>query len=279
MGTYYRLVKPGIVYGNAMTAIAAFVFASAGHPRLSLLLAMLAGLSFSIAAACVVNNVLDRDIDARMERTRARAIPTGQVSVQRALLFAAALGIAGFATLFFFTNLLALLATLFGVVVYLALYTPAKRVTPHSTLIGAFAGAVPPVVGYVAVVNAFDRTALLLFLILVAWQMTHFFAIALFRVDDYREAGLPVMPVRKGVARTKALMLAYALLFAFTLFALSAVHRFSAWHAVPVGLLAAGWIALSVSGFAMHDDARWGRRMFFYSLVMLTAFCIALALA
>lgn len=279
MGTYYRLVKPGIVYGNAMTALAAFVFASQGHPHLPLLLAMLAGLSCAIAASCVVNNVLDRDIDGRMERTQARAIPAGQVSVPRALLFAAVLGVAGFATLFFFTNLRTLFVTLFGVVVYLALYTPAKRVTPHSTLIGALAGAVPPVVGYVAVVNALDRTALLLFLILVAWQMTHFFAIALFRVDDYRQAGLPVMPVREGIARTKALMLAYALLFAFTLSALSVVHRFSAWHTVPIALLAAGWIALSVSGFATHDDARWGRRMFFYSLVVLIAFSIALALA
>jgi protoheme IX farnesyltransferase len=163
MRTYYQLIKPGIVYGNAMTALAAFVFASTAPFNFPLLFATLFGLSFSIAAACVVNNIIDRDIDVHMERTKKRAIPTGQISIRKALIFAAVLGVIGFSLLFFYTNLYALFVTLFGVVVYLGLYTPLKRTTPHSTIVGALAGAVPPVVGYVAVTNELNGVAVLLF--------------------------------------------------------------------------------------------------------------------
>ncbi|HEV7121336.1 MAG TPA: protoheme IX farnesyltransferase, partial [Candidatus Paceibacterota bacterium] len=152
MRDYYRLAKPGIVYGNALPAIAAFLFASTRSGfSLLLFVAMLIGLSGCIASACVINNVIDRDIDARMERTKARAIPMKRISVRNALIFAGALLVVGCAVLFLFTNLLTLAVTLFGVFVYLCLYTPLKRISLHSTIVGAVAGAVPPVVGYVAV--------------------------------------------------------------------------------------------------------------------------------
>jgi protoheme IX farnesyltransferase len=268
--TYYRLTKPGIVYGNAITAIAAFVFASHQHIQFPLFFAMLIGLSFSIAASCVVNNVIDRDIDTRMERTSKRALATGTVSVRNALIYAFVLGTIGLGTLYLYTNILALIVTLIGVAVYIALYTPAKRMTIHSTLIGAVAGAVPPVVGYVAVTNTFDTTAFLLFVILVCWQMTHFFAISIFRFGDYQKAGLPVMPVRTSIWRTKVLMLVYAFLFSYQLGFL---------FTLPMSLLTLVWIGLGIFGLQTHDDARWARRMFFYSLVILLAFSALLALS
>jgi protoheme IX farnesyltransferase len=279
MRTYYKLCKPGIVYGNAMTALAAFVFASAGQVDALLLLAMLVGLSFSIASGCVINNVLDRDIDAHMERTKDRATTTGQVSVRNALLFAIPLGICGIAILYFFTTLLALYATLFGVVVYLGLYTPLKRVSQHSTIVGALAGAVPPVVGYGAVTNTLDGTAMLLFLILVCWQMTHFFAIAIFRKEEYQKAGLPVMPVRVGIFRTKVLMVLYAVLFSAAVLALSFVNSLTVVYTLPMAVLSAGWIGFSVSGFYTKNDRRWARSVFFYSLILLVAFSVLLALS
>jgi len=266
-----------MVYGNAMTALAVFLFASSQHPSIPLLIATLAGLSFSIASGCVFNNIIDRDIDARMERTKVRAIPTKQISVHHAFFFATALGVVGIAILFFFTTTLTLLVTLFGVFAYLALYTPAKRLTPHSTIIGALAGAVPPVVGYVAVTNMLDTTAVLLFLILVCWQMTHFFAIAIFRLNDYKSAGLPVMPVFMGIARTKVLMVVYAVLFSIAAYALFLVNGLGTFYAVSMGILSAGWIGLSLSGLYTHDDARWARRLFFYSIILLVGFSISIA--
>ncbi|MDB5195457.1 MAG: cyoE [Parcubacteria group bacterium] len=279
MKLYYRLSKPGIVYGNALTALAAFLFASSGHIDIVLLLGMLIGISASIASACVVNNVIDRDIDMHMERTKDRAIPTGRVSIPHALVFALVLAVIGFASLLLFTNLLTFAVTLFGVFVYVGLYTPLKRVTLHSTIVGALAGAVPPVVGYVAVTNRLDSIALALFLVLVCWQMVHFFAIAIFRIDDYAKANIPVMPVRIGIFRTKVAMTVYALLFGFSVYALALAGGLGLIYEVPLGILSLGWILLSLAGFRTGDDARWARRMFFYSLVILLAFCAALALS
>lgn len=277
MKTYYQLVKPGIVYGNAIPAIAAFVFASDGRVDFVLLCAMLIGLSFTIASSCVINNVMDRDIDTRMERTKMRAIPTNQVSVRNALIYATVLGLIGVGTLYFFTNTLALLVTLFGVFAYLCLYTPAKRFTRHSTIIGALAGAVPPVVGYVAVSNTLDITAFLLFTILVCWQMTHFFAISIFRIEDYRGAGLPVMAVHAGVFRTKVLMLIYAVLFSYAVFVLCFVNNLGLIYSIPISILSVGWILLAIHGLKVNDDSLWARRMFFYSIILLLVFSISLA--
>ena len=279
MGDYYRLTKPGIVYGNALTALAAFVFASRGVVDLGVLGAMLFGLMFSIASACVINNILDRDIDIHMERTKERALPMGRISVQSATIFAIVLFCIGSGLLYFFVNVLALLVTLFGVGMYLLVYTPLKRVSIHSTIVGALAGAVPPVVGYVAVTNAFDITSLLLFLILVCWQMTHFLAIAIFRVDEYRAAQIPVMSVRVGMFRSKVIMVVYAFLFSFALYALALVNHLGPFFTIPLGILACGWIILSLQGLRTSNDARWAKQLFFYSIAVLMVFSLLLALS
>jgi protoheme IX farnesyltransferase len=280
MKDYYRLIKPGIVYGNVLTALAAFVFATHRHftaELFVLLLATLLGLALCIASACVINNILDRDIDARMERTSARAIPNGRISVQQALIFATVLFAAGCAVLLLLTNMLTFAVTLFGVLVYVGLYTPLKRCTIHSTIVGAVAGAVPPVVGYVAVTNMLDATALSLFLILVCWQMTHFFAIAIFRLKDYSEAGLPVMPVKLGLFRTKILMALYVVLFAYAALALYLVQNLGILYAGTLSLLSVGWFALSLYGFRTPDINRWAKRMFFYSIIVILLFSFVLA--
>lgn len=279
MGDYYRLTKPGIVYGNALTALAAFVFASRGVVDLGVLGAMLFGLMFSIASACVINNILDRDIDIHMERTKERALPMGRISIQSATIFAIVLFCIGSGLLYFFVNVLALLVTLFGVGMYLLVYTPLKRVSIHSTIVGALAGAVPPVVGYVAVTNALDITSLLLFLILVCWQMTHFLAIAIFRVDEYRAAQIPVMSVRVGMFRSKVIMVVYAFLFSFALYALALVNHLGPFFTIPLGILACGWIILSLQGLRTSNDARWAKQLFFYSIAVLMVFSLLLALS
>jgi protoheme IX farnesyltransferase len=158
-------------------------------------------------------------------------------------------------------------------------YTPLKRVSIHSTVVGALAGAVPPVVGYVGVTNAFDTTSLLLFLILVCWQMTHFLAIAIFRVEEYRSAQIPVMSVRVGMFRSKVIMLVYALLFSFALFALSVVNHLGLLFTVPLGVLSLGWILLSIQGFRTRNDATWAKQLFFYSIAVLMVFSLLLALS
>lgn len=277
MREYYQLTKPGIIYGNLLTAIAGFMLAAHGHIQLGLLLAMVTGLAAIIGSACVYNNFIDRDIDKRMARTRTRALAAGRISGRNALLFATILLCLGIVILYVGTNFLTLGAAIFGALAYLVLYGIGKRNTVHGTLIGSISGAVPPVVGYVAVAGHLDIAAGLLFLILVCWQMPHFYAIALFRVDDYAAAGVPVLPVVSGPVATKKQILVY--IFAFLISSgLLTLYGYTGFvYLVVMVLLSLGWITLGLTSFRMADDALWGRQMFKYSLVVLLLWSLLLS--
>ncbi len=276
---YYELTKPGIVWSHTFIALAGLVFATHHHGvNLSLFLHVLCGIALIVASYCVINNVLDRDIDAKMERTKDRSIPKSEISIPHALIFAGALGVLGAAILFFGTNLLTLLVELVGAFFYLALYTPLKRTTVHSTLIGGVSGATPLVAGYVAVTNTLDIAALILFLVMIAWQMVHFFAIATYRLKDYQTANIPVFPVRYGVFVTKIVMLVYAVIFAYATFALYIAGGASVLYAYTTGFASTLWILFCVLGFWVIDDGRWGQKMFFYSLFVLLIFAVMISI-
>jgi protoheme IX farnesyltransferase len=206
---YYDLTKPGIIYGNLLPTVAAFIFASHSpgntgwHFSPLLFLATIVGMSFVIGSACVFNNYFDREIDAKMVRTKERAIAAGKISAMSALVFASALGLIGFALLYFFVNPLSTLVALVGFVVYVCMYTPLKPRSPYALFVGAVAGAVPPIVGYTAVTNSLDWIALCLFLFLFIWQIPHFLAIATYRYDEYREANIPLFMKTSPTDRQK----------------------------------------------------------------------------
>ncbi|MEK7612777.1 MAG: UbiA family prenyltransferase [Patescibacteria group bacterium] len=205
---FYELTKPGIVYGNLLTLAAGFFIVSRD---ILLFLASALGLALVIGSACVFNNYYDKDIDARMERTRHRALAAGRIATKNALIYAAFLGCAGFAILFLFTNLLAFGVALLGYAVYVALYTPLKHKTGLSLFVGAIAGATPPVVGYAAAAHTLDSTALWLFMFLFVWQLVHFAAIAIYRSDEYAAAGVPLFvgAGRYSAAQKRAARLAF----------------------------------------------------------------------
>ena len=271
---YYRLTKPGIIYGNALTTAAGFFIGAHGQVNLILFILTLVGISLIIASGCVFNNYIDRDIDAKMERTKNRALVQGRISPRSALLFGTILGSIGAVSLFF-TNLSTLAVGLFGLFIYVVVYSIwCKRYTLHATVIGAIAGAVPPVVGYTAATNALDLGAVILFFILFAWQMPHALAIAIRRFDDYKAAGIPVMPVIMSHVAAKAQMLCYALVF---LLAIAALY-FSGYVGVvyvSILLLMGGvWVLYCVYGFWAKDDKQWARKVFRFSLFILLAFCL-----
>ena len=201
--TYYLLTKPGIIYGNSINTAGGFLLAAKGVIDPLLFLAALIGTAFVIGSACVFNNYIDREIDEKMARTKKRALVTGDIPVKNALIFGTLLGILGFLILFSYTNLLTGVIGVIGVVMYVVVYGYFKRRTVHGTLIGSISGAIPPVAGYTAVTNLIDTGAILLFLILVFWQMPHFYAIAVYRIEDYKKAGIPVLSVVKGIPTTK----------------------------------------------------------------------------
>lgn len=268
--SYLSLTKPGIIMGNVITASGGFFLASRGAFDPVLYLAMLAGLSCIIASGCVINNYFDRDIDTLMMRTKDRALPRGTVPLRHALLFAACLSLAGVSILYFYTNLLTLGVALFGAFVYIVLYTLwFKRHSAKSTFIGSLSGAVPPVMGYCAVTNTIDTAAIILFLILVLWQMPHFFAIALYRIEDYTAASIPVLPVKRGVLATKIQMILYINAFIVAVLALTALDYTGYFYAFVMTALGIAWLILAIAGFKAPDTKKWARRMFILSLVII----------
>ena len=272
---YLSLAKPRMVIGNMITAGGGFFLASGGQADYRLLAWTLAGLALVIAFGCIFNNYFDRDIDALMERTKDRAFVKGSVSVRYAISFGALSGILGVLILFLYTSLLTLGIAIFGAFMYIVAYTLwAKRRSVHSTLVGSLAGAVPPVVGYTAVTHSIDLVAILLFLILVLWQMSHFYAIALYRIEDYTAARLPVLPVKYGAFATKMRMLLYINAFLAATLILAALGYAGNAYAFVMLVLGICWLGLAIAGFHTTDNKKWARRMFVFSLAIIMMFSI-----
>ncbi|HSX34299.1 MAG TPA: heme o synthase [Candidatus Saccharimonadales bacterium] len=268
--TYYRLTKPGIIYGNSLNIIAGFLLASGivRHFDFWLLVATLVGSAFVIGAGCVYNNYIDRDIDTKMARTKKRGLATHSIPVAAALAFGTVLLTAGFATLALWTNTLTVVVGVTGFLFYVVMYSIFKRTSVYGTLVGSVSGAIPPVAGYTAVTNSLDSGAWILFVILVAWQMPHFYAIAMYRFHDYKNAGLPVWPVKKGMHSTKVQIAIWIALFTIAAALMTLQGYTGDIYLVGVLILGALWFKKALQGFRAEDDAKWARGMFFFSLVV-----------
>lgn len=275
--TYYLLTKPGIILGNLITTAAGFALMSKGHLDFWLFLTTLLGLSCVIASACVFNNYIDRNADKKMERTKNRALVQGLISGRSAIVFAILLGLCGLLVLALYTNLLTVFIVLAAFFVYVVLYSLLKYRTIYGTIIGSISGAVPPVVGYCAVSNRFDAGAIILFMIIALWQMPHFFAIAMYRFDDYVLASIPVLPIKKGINTTKIHMVLY--IIAFTIAALMlTVFGYTGYTYLAVAtLLGFAWLWLCIKGFNIDNNKLWARKMFLLSLVIITTLCAVMS--
>jgi protoheme IX farnesyltransferase len=262
-----------------MALIAGFLLASGRHVDLGRLLATVVGVSLVIACGCVCNNYLDRGIDRKMQRTKSRGTATGQIDRNAAVAYAAALGILGFLTLFIFTNLTTVVIGIVGIVDYVILYGYSKRKSVYGTLVGTISGAVPPLAGFTAVSGHLNTGGILLFLILTFWQMPHFYAIAIFRMKDYANAKIPVLPIVQGVRTTKLHITVYIFWFIVASILLFLDGYLGVVYVVAMIALGLWWLYSALQGFrAGTDDSRWARKIFFQSLVVLTAFCVLVSL-
>jgi protoheme IX farnesyltransferase len=264
--------------GNLVTFAAGFLLASNGKIDFFLFFSTLLGLAFIMASGCVFNNYIDRKIDKQMDRTKNRPLVTGLISHKNAIIFAVGLVILGNLILAFYTNALALLIADIGFFVYVILYSFWKCRTVYGTAIGSIAGAIPPVVGYCAVSHQFDSGALILFLMLVLWQMPHFFSIAIYRLDDYASVAMPVLPVSKGMQVTKIHMLLYIMAFIVTSLLLTVAGYTGYMYGIIAACLGASWLVLCINGFRIEasQDKQWARRMFRLSLVVTLGICAAI---
>ncbi len=211
--SYYQLTKPRIILLLLITTAAGSLVAARGQVDGLLLLATLVGGALASGAANTINCLYDRDIDYIMERTRWRPLPSGRVQPRDALLFAIALTAISFTLLATVANLLAASLAMAGIVFYVLIYTHwLKRHTTQNIVIGGAAGAIPPLVGWAAVTGDLSLAPWLMFLIICLWTPPHFWALALMIRDDYKNVGVPMLPVVEGSGETTRQILLYSFL-------------------------------------------------------------------
>jgi protoheme IX farnesyltransferase len=270
------LLKPNVTAMNVLAALGGAALAP-GSLAMEPLLRLVVGTGAAVGSANVLNMILEREGDRLMVRTAGRPLPSGRLSVAPALLVSILLAILALTTLATLSALTAGIALL-AILLYAFVYTPLKRRTPLALIVGAIPGAAPPLLGWTAVTGSIGAPGLVLFLVLMIWQIPHFLAIALFRQEDYARAGIRTVPVVRGERVAKAQAVAWAALLIPVSLALVPMGVAGPLYAVAAGGLGLWFLLMSVRGFRPDAGAAWARRLFLVSLVYLPGLCLALAL-
>lgn len=276
---FYALTKPRVVQLIVFCALIGMVLAVPGWPTLNQWVHMgvaCVGIWLVAAAAAAFNCLVERHIDAKMKRTAWRPTARGELSSQQALAFSTILCMIGATILWVWTNALTMWLTLATFVGYAVIYTVVlKPATPQNIVIGGASGAMPPVLGWAAMTGNVGPEALILFLIIFLWTPPHFWALALYRVEDYRESGLPMLPVTHGSQYTRLQILLYTIvLFAAGL--LPFMYGMSSWlYLVAAVILGAGFIGYAIALYRNYSD-ELSRRTFRFSLWHLSLLFLAL---
>lgn len=276
------LTKPRITTMVVATMAGGMWLASHAH-RTGLapakMAAALAGTATVVASANTLNMYLERGTDQLMARTRGRPLPTGRLSPAIALWFGIALGALSLPVLTFAVNAITGLLAAVALVSYVGVYTPLKRQTTLSLLIGAVPGAIPPLLGWTSVAGRVELPGVLLFGILFLWQVPHFLAIATFRFDDYRRAGFHVLPVVKGDRVTRRHIVAYLVALVAVSLALVPMGVGGQLYLGAATVLGAGFLGIGLWGLRPSSGIPWARGLFaasiFYLVLLLAALMVS----
>ena len=264
---YVTLTKPRVQLLLLLTTVATMEIA--GSPSLGLIVLTVIGGYLSAGGAGAVNHWYDRDIDAKMARTDNRPIPSGRVSPRAALIYGFALQAASFLLLSLTVNLLAAVFALGGFLGYVFIYTLwLKRSTPQNIVIGGAAGAVPPLVGWVATTGSFDPAALYLFAIVFYWTPPHFWALSLRMKDEYAAVGVPMLPVVRGEEETRRQITLYTVLLVAVTFLPVAGQLFDGIYAVCAAILG-GWFLWLAVRLQRHPDRGAALKLYLFSMLYL----------
>lgn len=275
---YLELTKPGIVVWLLITAFCAMVVGYRGVPPFTVTIFTLLGLGLSAGGAHAVNMWYDRDIDKIMRRTQKRPVVTGEIVPSRALVFGIVCGAIAFVGMGLLVNWLAAAASLSGYLFYVFVYTIwLKRRSVQNIVIGGAAGAFPPIVGWAGATGHLALAPGLMFLLIFLWTPPHFWALALYKQDDYKNAHIPMMPVVRGARATKVQSLVYAILSLAVSVSLYLTHTVG-----PVYLLAA--VVLGIA-FVLYNvrllrepptEYTWAKKTFRFSLIYIAALFVAM---
>lgn len=263
---YYDLTKPRVVMLIVFTAIVGMFLAVPGMPDFFVIAMASLGIGLAASSGAAMNQIIDMRADAIMARTQNRPLATGGLEVWQAIVFAAALCISGMLVLVVWVNTLTAILTFVSMVGYGVIYTVfLKPATPQNIVIGGAAGAAPPLLGWTAMTNAVTPEGCLLFLIIFAWTPPHFWALALYRREEYAEAGVPMLPVTHGEEFTRLQILLYTyILVAVTLLPFT-IHMFGMIYLLGAIYLNGRFMFYVIKLYREYSD-ELSRRTFFYSI-------------
>ena len=273
---FFPLCKPRVTSLIVFTALIGMFLATPNMVPLPLLLATTIGIAFASGAAAAFNCLIEHKIDAVMARTRARPLPTGQVSSMETMVFATLLGLTGLAILYIYVNPLTMWLTLATFVGYAVIYTVfLKPATPMNIVIGGASGAMPPILGWAAVTNTVSPESLIMFLIIFAWTPPHFWALALYRREEYAKVGMPMLPVTHGEAFTLLHILLYTIILIVVSLMPYGLGMSGMIYLVSVIILDAIFLAYVIALYKKYSDDM-AKRTFRYSIIYLTLLFAAL---
>ena len=273
---YYELCKPNVVLMMLLCALVGIILASDTLLPLIDILVPLVGIGLCSGSAAAINQIIDREADAEMARTDKRPIPQGEISVTNASIFAFVIGVLGVLILIYFVNSLTAILTIFALGGYAFIYTIfLKRATPQNIVIGGLAGAAPPLLGWASVTNTIEPNALILVLIIFIWTPPHFWALAIYRKDDYAKQSIPMLPVTHGVAFTKLQIVLYTIiLFLVSLFPYIVLMSGTIYLTSAI-ILSSLFLFYSIRLY-LSDDDKYAMQTFWYSIYYIFLIFIAL---
>jgi protoheme IX farnesyltransferase len=273
---YYVLCKPRVVAVMLITAAVGMLLATPHAVPLPIFFFGMLGIGLTAASGAAINHLADKRIDAMMRRTQNRPLPSGQISLPLAILFATALAVLGLGLLVLFVNTLTAVLTFLSLVGYALIYTVfLKRTTPQNIVIGGVAGAAPPLLGWTAVTGQLDYGGLLLLLIIFVWTPPHFWALAIYRVEEYAKAGIPMLPVTHGIAFTQLHILLYTILLV-AISILPFVVRMSGWLYLIGALVLGGIFLYWAIRLKYSTDPKVAMQTFRYSILYLMLLFVVL---
>jgi protoheme IX farnesyltransferase len=268
---YWNLTKPKVVFLIVFTALVGMLLAADGLVPLDILFFGLLGIGLAAASGAAINHVVDQHIDAVMDRTKGRPLPTGNLDQAHALIFAISIGAAGILMLVAFVNVLTAVLTFFSLVGYALIYTMyLKRATPQNIVLGGAAGAAPPLLGWTAVTGQVETEALLLFLIIFIWTPPHFWALAIRRKDEYAKAGIPMLPVTHGVDFTKIQILLYTILLFIVTLVPFLIHMSGVIYLAGALSLGIGFLYYAIKLYRDKTPNKIAMKTFGYSIFYLS---------
>lgn len=274
--SYYILCKPNVVYMMLICALVGMLLAEDSVSSVSNIIISLLGIALCSGSAAAINQVVDRKADASMTRTDQRPLPQGELSPFHASCFAFVIGLMGALILYFFVNTLTMLLTLASLIGYAFIYTIyLKRATPQNIVIGGLAGAAPPLLGWAAISNTIEPFALLLVLIIFVWTPPHFWALAIYRKDEYAKESIPMLPVTHGVAFTKLQIVLYTIILFIVSILPYIVLMSGAIYLISAVILSSIFMYYSIRLYLSDDDS-YAMRTFNFSIYYIFLIFVAL---